>query len=371
VTRIAAARAPARARLAPLAAIGLIALALAPGPFASAPARAQVGSLLGDGGGGKQVEILADEGIEWRQNEKMYIARGNVRAKQGDVALETETLTALYRDRPNGGTDIYRVIAEGKVKVTARNGVVTGDRAVYEVDRGVVVMTGQSLRMVAGEDVVTARDSLEYWEKRDLAVARGDATAVRANRRMRADVLSAQIGGNQGEERKIQRIDAFGSVVVASDADVARADSGVYNVERGVATLRGNVKLTRGVNQLNGEVAVVDLNTGVSRLLPGTGRGGRVTGLITPRQDTADRKPPPAPTSAVSPAPAGPSAPAAAPAATSAGTAPASAAPAGAMPAGTAPTTAPSQAAPSQAAPSQAAVVPSPVLPARKPAPPR
>ena len=53
----------------------------------------------------------------------------------------------------------------------------------------------------------------------------------------------------------------------------------------GLATLSGNVKITRGENQLNGAVAEVNLNTGISRLLSNRGaqNGSRVRGLFTPK----------------------------------------------------------------------------------------
>ncbi len=49
-----------------------------------------------------------------------------------------------------------------------------GDHADYNIDDAVVVLTGKNLRMTTANDIVTARDSLEYWERRQQAVARGD-----------------------------------------------------------------------------------------------------------------------------------------------------------------------------------------------------
>ncbi|WP_374448372.1 LptA/OstA family protein [Stella sp.] len=266
----------------------LLPAALAAVVLLASPAAAQLGGMFGGDGGDKPVEILADEGIEWQQNTKAYIARGNAKAKRGDTTVAADTLTAYYRDTPKGGTEIFRVVADGTVRITSAQGAVQGDRGVYEVDRAVFVLTGGDIRLTSGTDVVTARDSLEFWEQRQLAVARGNASATREDKRIRADTLTATIGDGPKGGREVRRVDAFGNVVVATASETARAETGVYNLERGIATLRGKVRITRGQNQLNGEYAVVDLNSGVSRILPAPPRDGqpsRVTGLFVPNRE--------------------------------------------------------------------------------------
>jgi lipopolysaccharide export system protein LptA len=154
-----------------------------------------------------------------------------------------------------------------------------------------MVLLGRNLRLETKTDVLTARDSLEYWDKRQLAVARGDAVAIRADRRIRADTLSAQFFDVPGQGQKLQRVDAFGNVVVSTQQETARGDKGVYLAEREQATLIGNVKITRGTSQLDGETAEVDMKTGVSRLLTGSSGQARVRGLFVP-----DKGPQPAQT---------------------------------------------------------------------------
>jgi lipopolysaccharide export system protein LptA len=56
--------------------------------------------------------------------------------------------------------------------------------------------------------------------------------------------------------------------------------------ESGIARLAGDVRITRGQNQLNGQEAEVNMKTGVARLLRGS--DDRVTGLIVPN-DTSNQ----------------------------------------------------------------------------------
>lgn len=236
------------------------------------------------------LEINADEGIEWQQKTKAYIARGNARAAQGDVAVHADTLTAYYREKQDGGTAIWRIDAENNVRIVSTTQSAFGDTGVYDVDNGILVLTG-NVRMETETDRITARDSLEYWEKRNLAVARGNAIAQRGENRLRADVLTAHFFKDAKGKSRVRQVDAFDNVVITTPDEIVRSNRGIYDVETGIAKLTGSVKITRGTNQLNGEYAEVNLNTGVSRLF---GRGGGVRGIFTPgtvkKPATGDRK---------------------------------------------------------------------------------
>lgn len=224
------------------------------------------------------LEINADEGIEWQQKTQAYIARGNARAAQGDVAVHADTLTAYYREKQGGGTTIWRIDAENKVRIVSPTQRAFGDKGIYDVDNGILVLTG-NVRMETDTDRITARDSLEYWEKRSLAVARGNAIAERGENKLRADVLTAHFVKDAKGKSRVKQVDAFDNIVITTPDEIVRSDRAVYDVETGIAKLTGSVKITRGTNQLNGEYAEVNLNTGVSRLF---GRGGGVRGIFTP-----------------------------------------------------------------------------------------
>jgi lipopolysaccharide export system protein LptA len=277
----------------------LLALALSP---AISPARAQ-GLGLASPGDRRPLDIEADKGIEWRQNDNVYIARGNARATRGTATLYADTLIAHYRstapDRPrnadtgaiSGPTEVYRVEADGNVRLVNETQSVYGSHAVYDIDSTTAVFTGKNLKLVTPRDTVTARDSLEWYDSKNLGVARGDALAIREDaKRLAGDVLVAQVIRPPNEAARINRIDAQGHVTVTTLTDIAQGASGVYNVDTGIATLMGGVTITRGENQLRGQYAVVDLNNNVSRILSALpGDGAAVT---TAPGSTAAPQPP-------------------------------------------------------------------------------
>ena len=287
------------------------------------PSSAQ-GLSLGGVSEDRPVEVSADSGIEWQQDAQLYIARGNAIAKRGTTEVHADTLTAHYRPSKGAGgeTEVYRLDADGHVMIKGPTQTVVGDQAVYDVDQQIGIVTGKTLKLTTPSDVVTARDSFEWYDAKQISVARGDAIAVRDTKRLRADVLTAHMtkekpkpGENQPEAKtskavpattnaktsakagplgdgdegsRISRIDAQGNVLVSTPTDIGRGDYGVYNADTGIVTLLGNVTITRGPNAIKGEYAVVDLNNNVSRMMPGPSTPGtpasRVEGLFV-RQD--------------------------------------------------------------------------------------
>jgi lipopolysaccharide export system protein LptA len=318
----------------------LVVLAAAP---ASLHAQAQSNALgLAGDDNNKPLNIQADNGIEWQQNNKVYIARGNAKATRGDQSVTADTLYAYYRDAQpaaatgaaapglrgnssngvqspfdSGSTQVYRIEADGHVVFATPTQTAYGDRAVYDVDQAVLVVTGKNLKIVTPQDIVTARDSLEWYDQKQIGVARGDAVAVRQGpeqKSIRGDVLTTEITKPANQPSKISKVNAQGHVILISQDEIARGDSGVYNLDTGIATLSGHVTLTRGENELNGQYAVVDTNTNVARLLAAppsaqlTGSRPRVSGLLIPRQqdESALSGKPTSPPSSVPPASAAP-----------------------------------------------------------------
>ncbi|MBT6136100.1 MAG: hypothetical protein HOH65_01395 [Rhodospirillaceae bacterium] len=231
------------------------------------------------------ITVEADEGIEWLRDKRMYVARGNAKAIRDGVTVKADTLTAHYRDGKTKSNEIHRLEALGHVTIVSADRQAVADRAVYDLDEAVVVLLGDNLKFSTATDVITARESLEYWETKRVAVARGDALATRKDQRIRADALTAYFHSGADGKLSVTRMDAIGNVVITTPREVARGDKGVYNVDKGIATLDGAVRITRGTDQLNGQRAEVNLKTGVSRLLSGSGtKRQRVQGLIVPRK---------------------------------------------------------------------------------------
>ncbi|MGL4960762.1 MAG: LptA/OstA family protein [Inquilinus sp.] len=251
---------------------------------AAMPALAQQQLQLG-GGKNEPSQIQADDALEWHQNEKTYVARGNAVYQRGELTVKADVLTAYYRELPDKSTEIFRATAEGNVLITRGDTTsATGGKGVYELDAQTFTLTGGNLKFINNDDVITATDSMVYRQAEDVAIARGNATATRAKEQksVRADTLTGHFAPNEKGEKELSVVDADGNVKLTTPTDVVTGRTGRYDVKAQFATITDDVRMTRGGNQLNGDYAEVDMASGVSKLLTKPGQGGRARALLVP-----------------------------------------------------------------------------------------
>jgi lipopolysaccharide export system protein LptA len=134
--------------------------------------------------------------------------------------------------------------------------------------------------------VDVSADRIEVQDRADRAVFVGNVHAVQQDLTLDTPRLTvAYSGGSGGNNVQIHRLDAAGGVVVKSPSETAKGDIGIYDLDRKLITLLGNVQLDRENNQVNGQRLVIDLDSGravVDGGPPGVNSsGGRVTGHFT------------------------------------------------------------------------------------------
>ena len=144
----------------------------------------------------------------------------------------------------------------------------------------------------ANAPVDVTADRIEVQDRADRAIFTGNVHVTQAELTLDTPRLTvAYSGGTQGSGVQIKRLDAAGGVVVRSPSETAKGDFGIYDLDRKLITLIGNVQLNRQANQVNGARLVIDLDSGravVDGGPPGINQSGRrVTGHFTvPQRQT-------------------------------------------------------------------------------------
>jgi lipopolysaccharide export system protein LptA len=149
------------------------------------------------------------------------------------------------------------------------------------------VQAQQPVSALKGHDsnapVDVVADRIEVQDRADRAIFAGNVHVTQGNLTLdtaRLTVAYASSGGIQ-----IQRLDASGGVAVKSPSETAHGDFGVYDLDRKLITLVGNVQLNRGDSQIIGSRLVIDLNSGRAVIDGGPAgvaqSGGRVKGHFT------------------------------------------------------------------------------------------
>ena len=286
---------------------------------------------------GGPVTVTAAGGIDWNQAEQTVTAHDDARAIRGNVTVTADRLIAHYRKKAaapgakaadaapkptpvaatagappangapdeTGNNEIYRLDADGHVHIYTATDQAWGDHAVYDIDQAVLVMTGHAMKLTTPQDLMTARDTMEYWSQKHMAVGRGDASVTSNDgRKITGDTLVGYTQDNGattpgappppkkpendkptdtlGASGKLQRVEAFGHVQVRTATEIVNGDRGVYVPDTGLARIVGHVHITRGENVLNGAAAIVNMKTGLATMTQTP--GARVQGLVVPNE---------------------------------------------------------------------------------------
>ena len=239
----------------------------------------------------QQVVLTSDGGLEWNSVKKTLTAEDRALVVRGDTALGADKIVAHYRESAAGKDgDVYLVKAFGNIIITTPKQVVYGDNAVYEIENSVIILKGNPVKLVAGQEQMTAR-VLELWQNKDMAVARQDVTATKDARRLEADTVKAFFV-KKGNGTQVERFEAEDNVTITNDKETVQGDTGVYFVDRETATLQGNVKISQGNNVIVGDVADINMKTGVSRLQMLSEKGKtkkQVRGVFVPEDRKKDK----------------------------------------------------------------------------------
>ena len=130
-----------------------------------------------------------------------------------------------------------------------------------------------------------AANRIELQDRQDRVVLTGNVVIEQANLRLTAG--RTIVDYSDAGSLSIQRISATGGVTVTRGNESARGAVAVYDFNRRVITMTGDVRLQRGGDTLNGGRLTIDLRSGLSSI-DGAGNasdGGRVTGSFSVPQN--------------------------------------------------------------------------------------
>jgi lipopolysaccharide export system protein LptA len=126
-------------------------------------------------------------------------------------------------------------------------------------------------------------DRIVVQDRADRAMLVGNVHVRQAELTLDTQRLTVAYSSNGGVQ--IRRLDAAGGVTVHSPSETAKGDFGIYDLDRKLITLIGNVQLNRQQNQVNGARLVIDLDSGRAVIDGGPAgvnqTGGRVSGHFT------------------------------------------------------------------------------------------
>ncbi len=152
---------------------------------------------------------------------------------------------------------------------------------------GAVAQAQEPVSALKGHDsdapIDVAADRIEVQDRADRAIFVGNVHVTQAE--LALDTARLTVAYSSAGSIQIQRLDASGGVTVRSPSETASGDFGVYDLDRKLITLVGDVRLNRGGSQIIGSRLLIDLNSGRAVIDGGPAgvaqSGGRVRGHFT------------------------------------------------------------------------------------------
>lgn len=156
--------------------------------------------------------------------------------------------------------------------------------AQVQQERGVSALKGHN----SDAPVDVTADRIEVQDRADRALFVGNVHATQAEltlQTQRLTVAYSSKSGTGGGGVQIHRLDAAGGVTVRSPSETARGEFGIYDLDRKLITIIGDVQLTQGSNVVSGQRLVINLDSGRAVIDGGppgvNSSGGRVRGHFT------------------------------------------------------------------------------------------
>ncbi len=128
-------------------------------------------------------------------------------------------------------------------------------------------------------------DRLELKQKQGRALFDGAVKVIQGKMTLTSNTLTVFYTGTQGKDGDpaISRLDVNGKVTLVSPTESLSGDWGIYDVDKRLVTIGGDVTFTQGNNILRGKRLEFDLVSGLAKL-DGQAQGagdGRVRGKFS------------------------------------------------------------------------------------------
>lgn len=255
------------------------------------------------------VIIEAEGSVVCDETAHKCVATGLASAQKGTSTVYGDVLTVYFTEGKK--REITSMTADGHVRMETPTEKAYGEHAHYDIPLDRIILTGGNLKIITQKEILTARDSIEYYHTENKGIARGNAIAQFPEKEqiVQADTLVAYFKPSEEktetkseagtkdeteaeiktEKMNIERVEAEGNMLASGPKGVVTGDRGIYLEKTKTVEVFNNVKITQEENVIEGEYAKFNLETNVAEMFtqpPHTAQTGpvkRIHGMIFPK----------------------------------------------------------------------------------------
>lgn len=228
----------------------------------------------------EDIELSADNGLEWNQREQKITMKQNAIAKTSEYELKADFIEAFYKE-PN--KKIYKVVATDNVNIVSVKENIKTDKLTYDINNEIINLISKDnpTTLKNGDSEIIAKDEVIYYKNKNYATAK-NAQIINSGRKLFADNIKVEFAktGNS-KQNQLKKVIANGNIKLIDGTEELYGDTSEYNPQNGYATISGNVYFKKG-NQANlsGGKIIYDMKTGIARILPKDGES-KVKGVFS------------------------------------------------------------------------------------------
>ena len=226
----------------------------------------------------EDIELFADDGLEWNQKDQKIIMHKNATAKTPSYELKADNIEALYKGK---NKKIYKIFANDNVKIKSAKENISTDKMIYDIDAERVDLFSETnpTVMTGNDNKIITKDKIVYFKNKNYATA-DNAEIIHSDRHIFSDYIRITFENTDGKNQ-IKYVNADGNIKLIDGEEELYGDRAEYNPKNGFAIIDGNVRFKKGTEaNLSGGKIVYDMNTGVAKILP-KDKDSKVSGVFS------------------------------------------------------------------------------------------
>lgn len=242
----------------------------------------------------EDMELTADNRVEWHQKEQKIVAIGNAVATRKDLRVRADSMSADYKKTGSENkTQITTVHAQGNVIMSSLRADAFGHTLDYDLEKDQMHLQGTPAKIKTETETLTATDGIFYYPNAKKALAIGNVHADNGKDQVYGDKMVAYFEPKSETESSLEmkRVEIYGNVKIINAETTVWADKGIYNPKSGIVKLYDNITIEQNGNRLHGDYAQSNLNTGISKIMAGPTSKQRVTGVFKEKSKNKNKKP--------------------------------------------------------------------------------
>ena len=231
----------------------------------------------------EDMQLTADNRVEWHHKDQKIVAIGNAIASRGDMQVKADKMSADYKKNPQTGKNqITKVHARGNVKMKSDRADAYGNTLDYSLEQDTIILKGEPAKIQTSTETITAKDNITYHPSSKKAIALGKVEASNGKDKIFGDKMIAYFEqtSQSSDNLEMKQVEIFGNVKIINAGTTVWAEQGLYQPKNGLVELYKNVIIEQNGNLLKGDYAQSNLKTGISKLLAGKSSKQRVSGVF-------------------------------------------------------------------------------------------